>query len=574
MGPTPQRRLSAIVHADVEGYSRRMAADEDATVRAVEELRARVDVLVREHRGRLVDFTGDSFLAEFASAVDAMSAALELQRGGTDLPVRIGVHAGEVRAEGERLFGDAIHVAARLQSLAEPGGICVSEVLREQVAGRMALDMRSLGAQELKNLGRAVTAYAVSLDPAVSSESPASVPGFGGRPAIAVLPFAALGGGPEQEYLGDGIADDLITRLATHRDFPVIARNSSFAYKGRSVDVKEIGRKLGVHYLIEGSIRRAGPRARVTAQLVDARTGHHVWAERWDRELADVFEIQDEIVEAVVSRVYPEVMRAERERVRKLDPAGLDVWDSVILARWYTNNFAREDNARAIALIERVLEREPDNSEAVRILGSAHVMAGVNMWTEQLPRDPSALVKHAYRALESHGETWQSLMCVGSALSIQGDFDAAIARLRRAAALNPSGVDVLIYLINTYTRGGRPEEALPLIELVKRLDPGDFAPNFRDFNFAMTYYALGRLEEGAYYARRSLEGTSRNASNVRMLLFCLAELGQLDEAREIATNMQADLPNFRISLLESIIPPQPSLVPRYKAALRKAGVPE
>jgi TolB-like protein/Flp pilus assembly protein TadD len=584
MESVPERRLAAVVHADVEGYSRLMAADEDATVRGVNALEANVAGVVRQHRGRLVDFSGDSFLAEFPSAVDATSAALAIQRSceaaSVDQPaerrlrLRIGAHVGEVRAEGERIFGDAIHVAARLQAIAEPGGVCISGSLREELSGKLELRTRDLGPQTLKNLTRPVHAFAVSEGAASADEAPSPVPGFAGRPAIAVLAFTPLGGDREQEILGDGIAEDLITRLATCRDFPVIARNSSFAYKGRSVDVKAIGRELGVGYLIEGSVRGAGTRLRITAQLVDTHTGHHVWAERYDRELADVFAIQDEIVAAVLIHVYPEVMRAERGRIAGRDPASLDAWQSIVLARWYIRSWGREDNARAMAIAEDVLRRDPGNPEAVRILGSTWVAAGVNGWLDQFPADRSALVKLARRALEISGETWQTLMALGSSLSIVGEFDEAIATLQRAAELNPSSIEVMIYLANAFVRCDRGAEAIPLLELASRLDPGDSDPHFRDFTFGMACFAVGRLEDAVRYAERGARAHVGHASNLRIWICALAELGRLDEARAVVATLLEIQPAFRISILEQIIPPQLSLLARYKAALRLAGAPE
>ena len=579
-----ERRLAAVVHADVAGYSRLMAADEEATVRAVHALEASVAGIVRQHRGRLVDFAGDSFLAEFASAVDAASAALAIQRSceaaSADVPeerrlrLRIGAHAGEVRAEGDRIFGDAIHVAARLQGLAEPGGVCISGTLRDELAGKLALRARDLGPQTLKNLARPVHAFAVSPDAPASNDAPMPVPGFAGRPAIAVLAFAPLGGEREPEVLGDGIAEDLITRLATCRDFPVIARNSSFAYKGRSVDVKTIGRELGVGYLIEGSVRSAGTRVRITAQLVDARTGHHVWAERYDRELADVFAIQDEIVGAVVSRVYPEVLRAEGGRIADREPSSLDTWQSIVLARWHMRTYGSEDNARAIALANEVLRRDPGNPEAVRILVSTSVRAGVNGWRDQFQADRGALVKLARRVLELSGETWQTLMALGSSLSIVGEFDEAISCLQRAAGLNPSSIEVLIYLANAFVRCDRESEAIPLLELVDRLDPGDSDPHFRDFNVAMASFAVGRLEDAVRYAERAARVRASHAAHLRIWICALAELGRLDEARAVLARLLEVQPEFRISTLEQTIPPQKTLLARYKAALRLAGAPE
>jgi adenylate cyclase len=575
-----ERRLAAILHADVAGYSRLMASDEDATVRSVGTVRGIVEGLVRQHRGRLVDFTGDAFLAEFPSAVDAVSMALATQREceaalNGRLSLRLGVHVGEVRVEGERIYGDPIHVAARLQTLAEPGGVCVSAAVQEQLAGRLVVRLRDLGPQALKNLARPVQAFAVSEES--RADAPAPVPGFSGRPAIAVLAFVPFGGDPEQEYLADGIAEDLLTRLATWRDFPVIARNSSFAYKGRSVDVKQIGRELGVSYLIEGSVRRGGSRVRVTAQLIDARSGHHLWAERYDRELADVFAIQDEIVEAVVARVYPEVVRAERERARRADPTSLSAWESVVLARWHREQWTREHAARARELARRALELDPGNADAVQILSAIQIVARVSFWEELIDEDRGAVAALARRAMEISGESWQALLALGQALSGAGDFERGLAALRRAVELNPSSGDALVQLGNALARAGRPEEALPLLETAARLDPEKVptrAAHLRILSFQVTCLAAGRLEEALAWADRALQIVSTHAAVHRVRAVTLAELGRLEEGRAAVAEMLRLAPGFRLSRLEESIPASPALLPRYVAGLRKLGVPE
>lgn len=584
MDPQVDRRLAALLHGDVVGYSRLMAGDESATVSALRETQGIVEGIARQHRGRLVDFTGDAFLVEFPSAVDAASAALAIQRESEAaaagsakdhrLRLRIGVHAGEVRAEGTRIFGDAINVAARLQALAEPGGVCISGTLREQLEGKLHVHLRDLGPQALKNLARPVHAFAISTGAASPTGELAPVPGFSGRPAITVLAFAPFGGDPEQEYLGDGIAEDLITRLATHRDFPVIARNSSFAFKGRAVDVKEIGRQLGVAYLIEGSVRRSGSRVRVTAQLVDTRTGHHLWAERYDRELADVFAIQDEIVDAVVARVYPEVMRAERDRARHKDPASLDAWDSVVLARWHLDSRTRENLARALQLAAHALELDPGCAESVRVLQAGHVRARVNQWNDMLTHDDGALLELARRAIELAGESPAGLMALGTLLTLRGEFAEGVDVLERAVRLNPSSADALVSLANALTRGGRSPEALPLLESAVRLDPRGSDPQFREFTTALSYWALGRYAEAVAVAERALGHGETHAGAMRVLISSQVELGNLDRAGVEARKLLEFAPDFRVSLLEQIIPWQPALVPRFKSALRRAGLPE
>jgi TolB-like protein/Flp pilus assembly protein TadD len=557
-----------------------MAGDEEATVRAVRAVRGVVEGVVRQHRGRLVDFTGDECLAEFASAVDATSAALAIQRESAAqqatqpderrLRLRIGIHVGEVRIEGADLFGDAIHVAARLQSLAEPGGIVISGTVHEQLRGKLALRAKDLGAQTLKNLSRPILALSVAASAA--PDAPAPVPGFSGRPAIAVLAFAPFGGDPEQEHLGDGIAEDLITRLATCRDFPVIARNSSFAYKGRAVDVKQVGRELGVAYLIEGSVRRSGPRVRVTAQLVDARSGHHLWAERYDRELVDVFAIQDEIVEQVVARVYPEVMRAEQDRVRSRDPTSFSAWELIVLARFRVRT--REGNAQSRELALRALELDPGSAEAVRILANTQIYAGVNQWTEQLSHDAPTLAALARQVLALSGESWQGQLALGTALTLLGDFGEGIQAMERAMRLNPSSVEAHMMLANALARAGRAEEGLPLLENARRLEPTPSDPHNVAFHHQLVCFAAGRYAEALRWGEQALRLFSGHASSTRLMACTLVELGRLDEARAAITELMRLAPDFRISILEQIIPPQPGTLPRLVAALRKAGAPE
>ncbi|MBW1686872.1 MAG: adenylate/guanylate cyclase domain-containing protein, partial [Deltaproteobacteria bacterium] len=378
-----ERRLAAILCVDAVGYSRLMAEDEVATVRTLEAYREEMAALVRQHHGRVVDSPGDNLLAEFPSATEAVGCAVELQRvfearnrarpAERRMAFRMGVHLGEVMAEGERIYGDGVNIAARLEGLAEPGGICISGAVHEQVESKLEAGFQDLGQQSLKNIPKPVRAFRVDTGSeagtpqsvprsgrrallaagvllllvvaglqvwrlergrsgapeAAAPEAPLSdeeltVPGFSGAPAIAVLAFDNLSGDPEQEYFADGIAEDLITRLSGWRWFPVIARNSSFTYKGQAVDVKQVSRELGVRYLVEGSVRKWGDRVRISAQLIDATSGHHLWAETYDRELRDIFALQDEITLAVVSAIRPELHRAERGRTLRKRPQNLD----------------------------------------------------------------------------------------------------------------------------------------------------------------------------------------------------------------------------------------------------------
>ncbi len=579
-----ERRLAAVLHADVAGYSRLMGSDEEATVRAVRAQRGIVEGVVRQHRGRLADFTGDAFLAEFPSAVDAVSAALSIQRESGLLAaaqsedrrflLRIGVHAGEVRVEGDAIYGDAIHVAARLQTLAAPGGVCLSSTVQEQLTGKLSVRLRDLGPQSLKNLARPVQAFAVSADGG-SDAAPAPIPGFSGRPAIAVLPFDNLSGDPEQAYFCDGIAEDLITRLATLRDFPVIARNSSFAYKGRAVDVKQLGSALGVAYLVEGSVRRAAGRVRITAQLVEAKSGHHLWAERFDRELADVFAIQDEIVDAIVARVYPEVMRAERERAGRQDPARLTAWELVLRARERSVLWTREGATDARALVLRALELDPGCVDAVVELARIAAFARQHLWEDLFERDGSALVERARLAMRLSGEGWGGWLALGRTLRENGDLDSAIQALRRALELNPSANEARLFLATTLAWKDRPEEALALLETARRLDPTTREVFYHAYAMAFACFGAGRYADAAPWAERASQAAPRHIGALCVFAASLAENGRTSEASAAVERLRDLLPDLRLAVLGEIISvADPAFASRYAAALRKAGVPE
>jgi len=368
---TATRRLAAILAADVAGYSRLMGADEEGTHERLQaHLRELFEPKIKEHRGRIVKNTGDGLLAEFASVVDAVRCAVEVQAGMADrnaaipantrIDFRVGVHQGDVVIEDNDIFGDAVNVAARLEGLAEPGGICVSARVRGDAAGKLDLAFEDLGEQALKNIARPVRAYRVAMErPAEAAKEPVPLP-LPDKPSIAVLPFANMSDDPEQEYFADGMVEEIITALSKLRWFFVIARNSSFAYKGRAVDIKQVGRELGVRYVLEGSVRRGGNRLRITAQLVDAATGNHVWAERYDRDLADIFAVQDETTERVVAAIEPELYAAEHIRSQRKPQRSLDAWECIIRALAHVGQSTRAGREEAEALCRRAIAIAPD----------------------------------------------------------------------------------------------------------------------------------------------------------------------------------------------------------------------
>ena len=390
---TSIRRLTAILAADVAGYSRLMGTREEETH---ERLKAHLTELVNpkiaEHRGRVVKNTGDGFLAEFASVVDAVRCAAEIQRGMADrepevaeeqrIRFRIGINLGDVIAEEYDIFGDGVNVAARLEALAEPGGICISRVVRDQARDRLDYIFEDLGEQAVKNIARPVRVYRVGDNAAPIAQrlpawsEPLPLPD---KPSIAVLPFANMSSDPEQEFFADGIAEDVITALSRYPSLFVIARNSSFAYKGQAVDVKEIGRQLGVRYVLEGSLRKAGNHIRLTAQLVEAETGRHVWAEHYDRDLADIFLVQDEITRAVTIAIAPAIAAAEQQRAIRKPPESLDAWSAYQRGLWHLSKATAEENALAEKLFQRAIDLDPIFSGGYVPVGSfSGVSSAVN----------------------------------------------------------------------------------------------------------------------------------------------------------------------------------------------------
>jgi adenylate cyclase len=384
---TTTRRLAAILAADVAGYSRLIGADEGGTLERLRALRRELlDPKIAEYRGRLVKTTGDGLLVEFGSVVDALRCAVELQREMTGRNVgvppdkriefRIGINMGDIVVEDGDIFGDGVNVAARLEALAKPGGICVSARVQEDAAGKLDLVFDDLGEQQLKNITRQVRVFRV-----VTGKKPVAAPAppLPDKPSIAVLPFQNISGDPEQEYFADGMVEDITTALSRLRWFFVIARNSSFAYKGRAIDVKQIGRELGVRYVLEGSVRKGGNRLRITAQLVEAETGNHVWAERYDRDVGDIFAVQDEITERVVAAIEPELYAAENIRSQRKPPESLDAWECVIRALSLINQGTREVNAEAERLCRRAIAIAPAYGQAHSLL--AWVLIGRTNWS-------------------------------------------------------------------------------------------------------------------------------------------------------------------------------------------------
>jgi adenylate cyclase len=592
---TVQRKLAAILSADVVGYSRLMAEDEVATIHTLTAYREQLATLIREHRGRVVDCPGDNLLAEFPSALEATRCAVVIQRvvqaRNVDLSperkmqFRIGVHLGDVMVEGDRIYGDGVNIAARLEGLAEPGGICLSRTVHEQVEKKLGVDFEDLGERVLKNIPRPVRIYRVKLGAgarereAIGEPLPGmdklTVPGFSGRPAIAVLPLNNLSGDPEQEYFADGIAEDLITRLSSCRAFPVIARNSSFIYKGRPVDVKQVSRDLGVRYVVEGSVRRTGDRVRISAQLIDATTGAHIWAERYDRELKDMFAVQDEITEAVVASMNPELFRFEQERAARHEPRNLGAWDCVARGFWHYWQLTQEGNSTARSLFQQAVELDPHFAPAFGALAAAHYNDVLFQWTDSPPRSVAAMAEAAQRSVALDDKYPLGQFELGWAYSLAGQRDKVFGALELATRLDPSFSLAYASLGTFHAWAGRPDDGMTNVRKAMRLSPHD--PYMFHFFTAMAivHFAAERYEDAADWARRALQRRPDFPATYRYLAASYAHLGRLEEARTALEEMFRLNPEFSLATDRVVLSTaEPAFVERLFDGLRKAGLKE
>jgi adenylate cyclase len=498
---------------------------------------------------------------------------------------RIGVHLGDVSVEGDRLYGDGVNIAARLEALAEPGGVCVSGTVYEQVEKKLNVELEDLGHQTLKNIARPVHVFGLRFLLAGTQPAPTgerlpgggelTVPGFGGRPAIAVLPFDNLSRDPDQEYFADGITEDLITRLSTSRVVPVIARNSSFVYKGRAVDVKQVSRELGARYVVEGSIRKAGDRVRISAQLIEATTGHHVWAERYDRELQDVFAVQDEITDAIVSSIAPQLLQSEQDRVARQNPENLDAWDCIHRAMWHYNKLTREDNVQAQSFAQRAAELDPQFAAAFSGLAFVHYFALMNQWTDNPARSIEELKAAARRSVALDNTDPLGQLTLGWAYMFEGQRDKAEAAFERALQLNPSMAGAYFILGVNLARWGRPDEAIEKLERAILLSPQDPAMHFYLYAVSLAHFVAERYEEAVAWAHKSLQNRGDYSLALATLAASLSHLGRLDQAQGTVQELLRLNPEFSLTGVRQFLQAaDPDHLERYVDGLRKAGLKE
>ncbi|MGE5269105.1 MAG: adenylate/guanylate cyclase domain-containing protein [Thiohalocapsa sp.] len=579
-----ERRLAAILATDIAGYSRLMGADEEGTLRDLKaHRRLLIDPMVSEHRGRIVKTTGDGALVEFASVVDAVRCAVDIQRAMVErnaaiaperrIEFRIGINVGDVIIDGDDIFGDGVNVAARLEALAEPGGICVSRVVYDQVQDTLGFGFEDLGDQNVKNIVRPVRVYRVvesaSPPPAAMSSQTAA---FVDRPSLAVLPFTNMSGDPEQEYFVDGIVEDIITGLSRIKWLYVIARNSTFVYKGRAVDVKQAGRELGVRYVLEGSLRKAGNRVRVTAQLIDTETGAHVWAERYDRALDDIFEVQDEITLSVIGAIEPSLRQAEIERARRKRPDSLDAYDLYLRALPYAHVAMPADADKALALLAQALALDPEYPAAHATAAWCHEIRYLRGGLQEA--DKKAALDHARAAIEGGPDDAGTLATAGFAIGLVAhDYPTAMEAIDRALTLTGASASALWMGSIVLAHAGDSARAIDYGERSLRIMPFGRESTFPYSGLTVAHWLNGDFEAVLSASARGIQANPRFSLNHAMQAAALVRLGRREEAEAAAQRVLECEANFTVQGFVRAHSGRAEIWQPIGEALRAAGLP-
>ncbi|SHL33291.1 adenylate cyclase [Bradyrhizobium lablabi] len=586
-----ERRLAAILAADVAGYSRLTGLDEEGThVRLRERLRGLADPKISEHRGKVVKHTGDGVLAEFGSVVDAVRCAIEVQRGMAEqnatmpqvkrIEFRIGIHVGDIIVDDNDIFGDGVNIAARLEGIAEPGGVCISDDAQRQVRGKVDFAFEDMGPQNLKNIVEPMRAWRLRMNASGSAAAPIEPPvestqalALPDKPSIAVLPFQNMSGDPEQEYFADGMVEEIITALSRFKWLFVIARNSSFTFKGQAVDVKEVGRRLGVRYVLEGSVRKASGKVRISGQLIDAVTGTHIWADRFERDLTDIFALQDEVTVAVVSAIQPKLLQTEIALAARRRPENLTAYDLYLRAMPQFYLATREGLAEAIKLAHRALELDPRFGLVAALAGVCHMQSV--LWGYAI--DPKFERNEAVRLLRlalSLDDNDPDILALAAVISsfMVGDCESEIEWADRAVALNPNSFLAWGCRGQVYRIAGLPEEAVRSFEHAIRMSPVDPRLHLTFAGMGTAFIELRRFNEAIVAGKKALRQNPSFSAAYRCLASAFAHLGRDAEAREAAARLLEVDRAFTIS--EWTARGGQSNSKLLIEGLRKAGLPE
>jgi adenylate cyclase len=582
-----RRRLAAILSADVVGYSRLMGLDETGTLSRLNALRRElIDPAIAAHSGRIVKLMGDGALVEFASAVDAVTCAMEIQRqlrdhdaGGSEtdpIRFRIGINVGDIIIEGDDILGDGVNIAARIEAIAEPGGISISEDAWRQVQGKVAANFVDAGEQSLKNIARPVRVYRLDLAPksATASDQSRPMPAQSDKPSIAVLAFNNMSGDPEQEYFSDGICEDIITDLSKLSELHVIARNSSFTYKGKPVDVKQVGRELGVRYVLEGSVRKAGNRVRVTGQLIDAASGAHIWAERFDRDLTDIFAVQDELTQEIIAALKIKLSAPEKARVASGGTKNVDAHDFFLRGRELVigNKRDREMFAQANVYLRGAIKLDPNYAGPYAALAWAYIMDYQNRWSDS----PETSLDQAERLIDkaiAKDDNDPFVHYVAALLGLwKKDYERWAHEADRALSLNPNygHAHLARGLVHVYS--GEPVKGIPYIERAIRLDPAQ--QQYRHF-LGTAYLVAGNYEAAAAILKERVAITPTTDLSRALLASALGHLGRAEEARQIWRELKEINPQYSYADHFSRLPfRNPADADKFTDGLRKAGLAE
>jgi adenylate cyclase len=577
------RKLAAILAADVVGYSRLMGADEEGTLSALKQHRQTVfDPAVAAHNGRIVKLIGDGTIVEFGSVVDAVNCALSVQRANGVLPdeaqhrpnivLRIGINLGDVIMEGDDIYGDGVNIAARLEPLAEPGGVCVSSIVNESIGNRIDVRFEDAGEISVKNIDRPIRVW--KWHPGATPDVAKS---NGQHPqataSIAVLPFTNMSGDPEQEYFSDGISEDIITDLSKIAGLSVIARNSSFTYKGRSIDIRTVGRELGVRSVLEGSIRRAGNRVRITAQLIDAVNGAHLWAERYDRDLTDIFEVQDDVTQRIVAALKVTLSPTEKAQLSGTSTSSVDAYDYSLRGRELLlgNPKNRGTFEQAKASFLKAIELDPNFAQAHAGLGFAYMFDYQNRWSDDPDASLPLAKRYAEKAIEKNPNEPLARAVAAVAATFDGDLDRAQTQIGIALSLNPNLAMAYNIAGSIRMYAGQPLEAIPVIERAMRLDP---AANTQYLHFlGMANLLAGKYETAVALFKQRIALVPGTDFSRSALASALGHLGEIDEARNVWRELKEINPKYSFSEHLSRLPFQREEDARRLAeGLEKAGV--
>jgi adenylate cyclase len=586
-----ERRLAAVLAADVAGYSRLMGSDEEGTLAVLKGVRKTiVDPSITLHRGRIVKTTGDGMLVEFASAVDAARCAADVQRGmadqNADVPqdkrveFRIGIHVGDIIFDDNDIFGDGVNIAARLEGIADAGGVCISDDAYRQIRGKVEILFDDIGPQALKNIAEPMRAWRTRIHASASlalpektsiEPDPLALPD---KPSIAVLPFQNMSGDTEQEYFADGVVEDIITGLSRSRSLFVIARNSTFTYKGKVVDIKKVGRELGVRYVLEGSVRKAGNRVRITGQLIEASTGNHIWAERFDSQLEDIFDLQDRVTSSVVGAIYPSIRLAEIERSRRKRPQDLNAYDYAMRAMPHVWVLEKDESAKALQMLDEAIALDPKYPLALSLAGWCHAQRSVYNWASDIAGSQTLALTLAERAAELSGDDPLILAVLGVVHTFVRHYGTARVLLERAVTLDPSAAWAWSRLgwLENYT--DRPERALENFERALRLSPLD-PMNFNNYvGMGSSYEISENYDKAAALYSRALDERPHAIWIYRHLATSLSGADRMEEAKKAYAEVMRSYPDLTISKFKQAMVFSPAALDRMAENLRKLGLPE